>query len=293
MEARSQMMRSNLWRSGRRMASRLLSAPRTVRYAFVSVRAFHIGIFVFGIAALLFGFGFNEATPGMLIRLACASLIISVLSQIFVVNIIGHRFIGHANFAPSRLAQFLFLGWTVAVGLSSPLSSSLLHRRHHQNPDTDRDPHSPPNLGFLERVRFFARVYFNFFDEKNFRMREIIRESRRPFFIFLHRNGAYLSLGISLVLWLTLGLEGVLFIQTIPVLVCFIGQFNLVYQTHVPMQENPKQNRSVDSVIANILTLGEGAHESHHRAPREIFYPSNNPLMFDLTGFIIKTVWKQ
>lgn len=235
----------------------------------------------------------SEYSAKNVLLLASTGILISFFSQIFVVNIIGHRFIGHANFKPSRAAQFFFLLWTVAVGLSSPLSSSLIHRRHHQNSDTDRDPHSPPQKGAFKKIFFFSQVYLNFFDEKNFTMREILRESRRPYFIFFHRAGAYLSLLISAVLFFSLGLEGVFFLQTLPVLICFIGQFNLVYRTHVPDPENPNHNHSVDSIIANILTLGEGAHDAHHRAPAKIYYPCEHWLMFDFTGFVIKTLWKK
>lgn len=273
----------------RRLFGRGFAAPARVRQAYIAVRALH----VFLLVGFLASWFFVDYDLSRIALWLFSSLLISFLSQIFVVNIIGHRFIGHNNFKPSTTAQFFFLLWSVAVGLSSPLSSSLIHRRHHQCPDTDRDPHSPPQKGFGKKILFFAQVYLNFFDEKNFSLREIMRESRRPFFIFFHRAGAYLSLLLSLALYMTFGLEGVFFLQTVPVLVCFVGQFNLVYRTHVPDPSNPNHNHSVDSVIANILTLGEGAHDAYHRAPAKVFYPTDQWLMFDFTGFIIKTLWKK
>lgn len=269
--------------------SRCFFAPARVRQAYITVRALHVLVLL----GFVGSFFFVEHDSSKLLLLVSLGVLISFFSQIFVVNIIGHRFIGHANFKPSRTAQFFFLFWTVAVGLSSPLSSSLIHRRHHQNPDTDRDPHSPPQKGALKKIVFFSQVYLNFFDEKNFSMREILRESRRPYFIFFHRAGSYLSLLLSLALFLSLGLEGVFFLQTLPVFICFIGQFNLVFRTHVPDPENPTQNHSVDSIVANLLTLGEGAHDAHHRAPAKVYYPCEHWLMFDFTGFVIKTLWKK
>ncbi|CAN5460346.1 hypothetical protein BH10BDE1_BH10BDE1_07960 [soil metagenome] len=265
---------------------RALYSPEAIRYAFVSVRALHVVVFLAFVTAAFVGFDFGSVMP-----FAAICVVVSVLSQIFVVNVIGHRFIGHANFRPARFSQIFFLAWTVIVGLSSPLSSGLIHRRHHRNSDTDLDPHSPKRANLREKLGFFALVYLNSFNEKNFSTLEIMRESRRPYFIFFHRNGAHLSLLVSVFLFATLGLKGIFFLQTIPVFVCFIGQFNLVYQTHVPLEADTSKNHSIDSVRANILTLGEGAHNAHHRNPRQIFYPNERPMMFDLTGFIIKSMW--
>lgn len=265
---------------------RALYSPEAIRCAFVSVRALHVVIFLAFVAAWVVGSTFGSIAPLMAI-----CVVFSILSQIFVVNVIGHRFIGHANFRPSRLSQALFLAWTVIVGLSSPLSSGLIHRRHHRNSDTELDPHSPKRSNLREKLGFFSLVYLNSFNEKNFSTFDIMRESRRPYFIFFHRNGAYLSLLVSVLLFSTLGLKGIFFLQTIPVFICFIGQFNLVYQTHVPLEDDASKNHSIDSVRANILTLGEGAHSAHHRNPGQIFYPNERPMMFDLTGFIIKSMW--
>lgn len=266
---------------------RAKNSPQRVRHAFMLVRALHIAVFLFFVGSLLSG-----SRSDSFFVIAVFSLGLAMASQIFVVNVIGHRFIGHRNFSPSRGAQFFLLAWSVIVGLSSPLSSSLLHRRHHASPDTDNDPHSPPTSGsFKDHARFFARIYFNFFDEKNFSFREVLRESRRPFFLFFHRNGADLSLIVSVVLFFSIGLHAVFFFQTIPVLTCFIGQFNLVYQTHVENPNSPGEKHSVDSALANFLTLGEGAHASHHAAPGRVFYPSERLSLFDLTGFVIRAIW--
>lgn len=267
-----------------RRVTRIFVSPQLIRYGFASVRALHALVLI---AVLIRAFTVGFSPSGGLVA---AGLAIAIASQIFVVNIVGHRFIGHAGFSPSALTSFLLLLWTVLAGLSSPLSSSLLHRRHHQNPDSERDPHSPPH-GSAAMVPFFARIYFNFLFEKNFSMREVMRESRRPFFIFFHRYGAYISLAASAVLYTMLGLEGLFCLQTIPVLICFLGQFNLVFLTHVP--EKQGSNHSVDSVLANVLTLGEGAHASHHQMPRKTFYESDRIAMFDLSGYLIKSIWKK
>lgn len=272
---------------GFKKTAKKLRAPEAVRYAYAFVRAFHLAIF-----ALYIGTVLSEPSD-LSMSIVWGGLVLSALSQIFVVNVIGHRFIGHNSFRPSRNAQFMLLLWTIFAGLSSPLSSALLHRRHHRYPDSERDPHSPPPTFSTPGLRFVAVVYFNFFHEKNFSFSDVFRESRRPFFIFFHRYGAILSLAMSAVLFATVGLEGLFFLQTLPVLVCFVGQFNLVNLTHVEDEDRPGEMRSVDSICANLLTLGEGAHNSHHRAPRQVFYPSDHFLMFDLTGYIVQSIWKK
>ena len=69
--------------------------------------------------------------------------------RMFSITAFYHRYFSHKAFKTSRAAQFVFalLGSTCVQ--RGPLWWAAHHRDHHRHSDTERDPHSPLQHGFL------------------------------------------------------------------------------------------------------------------------------------------------
>ena len=104
---------------------------------------------------------------------------------IFGLSIGLHRYFSHKQFKTSKLFEVIVLLLVTFAGARSPLIWIGAHRIHHDNADTDKDPHSPDRLGFWN-------IFFNRWDVGNlwsFENRKHIRDLvKNPRIIFLYLN---------------------------------------------------------------------------------------------------------
>ncbi len=213
------------------------------------------------------------------------SLILGVLAIVFGVNVVAHRYIGHESFQASGPITCILLGWFSYLGLDSPIFYNQLHQRHHFNSDRLGDPHSPH-----QRSAWLLplRIFFLKFPPVPIHFRILKRQLRRPYFKFFHR-WRYGIPFLAMFLLASLGsLSAVFYFMTVPSLFALFGQLMQVFLGHASrLNSQSTQDRSSDSVLMNLLTLGEGLHHSHHIHPRRIFQKMDNPLLFDFTGWLI------
>jgi stearoyl-CoA desaturase (delta-9 desaturase) len=99
----------------------------------------------------------------MNILILCAGLFLSTyLINTFYISVLYHRGLAHQS---AKLRPWT-LRWTVLTGSwvtgIDPKAWTCMHRMHHQYSDTDRDPHSPVNLGIfgvmLGQLHSYERV---------------------------------------------------------------------------------------------------------------------------------------
>jgi len=197
--------------------------------------------------------------------------------RMFAITAFYHRYFSHRAFKTSRVAQFLFalLGNTSVQ--RGPLWWAAHHREHHQNADTDSDPHSPARRGFwwshvgwitakanfatrLERVKDLAR-----FPELCFLDRfDIVA----PLLLFAGLYGlgellAAFAPGLE-----TNGWQLVVWGGVVSTIVLFHATFTINSLAHVwGSRAYETRDSSRNNLWLALLTLGEGWHNNHHFFP--------------------------
>ena len=191
---------------------------------------------------------------------------------IFGISIGLHRHFSHKQFDVSKIYEVIILFLITLAGARSPLGWIGAHRIHHDNADTDKDPHSPDRLGFWN-------IFFNQWDVKNlwsFEHRKYIRDLvKNPRIMFFHKYWKHIHLTVA-VIALLIGLEFFIAFIVIPSVLGFFGYGFFNAAGHKDYQ--PRTNFWI-----NILSAGEGFHDVHHNDPNQIRLNK-----YDISGTIIE-----
>jgi len=197
--------------------------------------------------------------------------------RMFAVTGFYHRYFAHRTFRTSRTLQFVF----AVIGATSvqrgPLWWAAHHRRHHQHSDTELDPHSPNQRGFLwSHMGWFLTPQGFRTDWK--RIPDLVRY---PELRWLDRFDVAAPVGLAVLLyavgcWLQavrpgLGTSG-------PQLLVWGFCISTVALFHATVTINSLAHRfgtrrfntkdgSRNNLWLALLTFGEGWHNNHH------FYP--------------------
>lgn len=171
-----------------------------------------------------------------------------------------HRYFSHRSYKTYRLIEIIMALIGSLSTLGSVISWVALHRYHHLHADTERDPHSPKHIGFLNAYTYnWKRVEIN----KKF-IKDLIKD---PIIVFLHRHYFKVIFLYVLILGLIDPLL-ILFAYCIPATGCLNGVASVTTIGHIHGYTNHNVNdTSKNSWIANILSLGEGWHNNHHAKP--------------------------
>ena len=210
-------------------------------------------------------------------------LVAYVFLETFAGNIGLHRYFGHRSFhcKPWVHNFLLFLGHYIGVG--SVLSWVGQHRYHHMHSDTPEDVHSPYFQGL--KTIFFGQWSLQV---KPSSIKELTKDKT---LVFWHRN--YFKFHALIVLfWIAvdnfLGTYYLLTFYCFPNLMCLFSGYVLAVITHWHGYRTYETNdRSTNSWIANILTLGEGWHNNHHANPQRLFQ-GEKWYEWDLPALVIK-----
>jgi stearoyl-CoA desaturase (delta-9 desaturase) len=195
--------------------------------------------------------------------------------HVFALTAGYHRYFSHKSFKTSRVFQFILAVLGATAAQRDPLWWASHHRMHHQNADTEDDPHSPRHHGFwwahmgwvmkrelsatqFDRVRDFARYP------------ELMWLNRHPYapaFILaalLLASGALLDMlrpgwGVSGPQFLFYGF----FLSTVAVYhvtFCINSVAHLYGTKRYEVDDDSRNNW-----ILGLLAMGEGWHNNHHR----------------------------
>lgn len=191
-----------------------------------------------------------------------------------------HRLLAHNSFS----AKPWFINFAATVGClatgGSPISWAGAHRMHHQGPDTEKDPHSPTQLGFW-------KTYLHLWRPLTI-PRSVVRSFlKNRYLVWLHKNYFTLLSFWALFLY-ALGPRIGIFVYSVPAVMAFhaFGLINALGHTrgytNYPLNDSSKNNWFV-----NLWTCGEGWHNNHHR------YPSSYriglfPGEWDFSAFLIE-----
>jgi len=152
------------------------------------------------------------------------------------------------------------IGTLAAIG--SPLAWVAVHRQHHRFSDTEMDPHSPHRLGIV-------RAWLGFWGDIKIDLRNCKDLRKNKFHRFIHKNYILIQ---SLYVLLLISIDPflVIFVYAIPAVLIFhsAGAFDVIAHLH-GYRSYDTPDKSKNSWIANIITMGEGWHNNHHAKPWE------------------------
>jgi stearoyl-CoA desaturase (delta-9 desaturase) len=172
-----------------------------------------------------------------------------------------HRYFAHRSFKTSRAFQLVlaFLGTTAMQ--NGPLWWASWHRRHHRHSDTERDVHSPKQVGF-----WHAHVGW-FFDGSHDRpdLTNVKDLARFPELRFLERHKWFPIVLFAVACFAIGSWSGLVWgfvISTIAVLHATALINSLAHVWGSRRYDTNDQSRN--NALLAVITLGEGWHNNHH-----------------------------
>lgn len=218
-------------------------------------------------------------------NLLFVSLLTYWIIGVLGINIGYHRLLSHRSFKTHIFYERLFSLIGVLTVVGSPLAWVAVHRQHHRSAERNGDPHSPYLLGNF-------KAWFGIWNMPKLDLK-LVRDIREDLFQReLHKK--YLS--IILLYIAILGIYDplmIIYMFAIPACLCLHSTSAIIVIAHRhgyrPYPDVKDQSRN--SWIANLITLGEGWHNTHHAKP----YAWNNQERwweFDIPAYIIKVIKK-
>lgn len=193
--------------------------------------------------------------------------ITSTILVFYIFNIVGisitlHRYYSHKSFEfRYSIIKKLFTFISVIMCRGSPIGWVYIHRLHHGFSDTDKDPHSPKNLGFK---LFSLKHLTNHSDKINkFLVKDLMTEEQ------LNLNKHYLLYVFSYILLLAIvDIQLVYFLWALPVVLVQISQNSFNYFGHTFGYRNFKTNdNSTNNIFLFPFIMGDAWHNNHHKNP--------------------------
>jgi stearoyl-CoA desaturase (delta-9 desaturase) len=213
------------------------------------------------------------------------SLVTYWVIGILGINVGYHRLLSHRSFKTNKFWETILSIIGVLTTVGSPLAWVAIHRQHHRTAERPGDPHSPYILGNW-------RAWFGLWDIVKLDVK-LIRDMRESAFQrWLHKN--YLSIIlIYCAVLINIDPMYIIFVYAIPACLCLHSTSAIIVIAHRhgyrPYPDVKDQSRN--SWIANLITLGEGWHNTHHAKP----YAWNNQERwweFDIPAYIIRLIKK-
>lgn len=167
-----------------------------------------------------------------------------------------HRLLSHRSFIAPK--WFEYLGSIIGVygnGLSTIVWVAV-HREHHRNPDTEKDPHSPYHIGFLN-VQFRNQSVPN--------IKYVPDLIRSKFHTNLHQYHWAINIVIIGVL-LYIDPRSILYAYLVPNVVYWHsgGFINTINHSKFGYRNHETNDRSVNNLFTGWFVSGEGWHNNHH-----------------------------
>jgi stearoyl-CoA desaturase (delta-9 desaturase) len=161
-----------------------------------------------------------------------------------------HRYFSHRTFNASKFYEIYCQFLAIFANSGPVLTWAASHRMHHAYSDTSKDPHSPKFKGFWQ-------VYVNHWGytvsiKRRFLSNLITNDS----VVFFYKNYFKLQILVGILLFVVNPML-FLFAMALPIVFAFHGYGLINAYTHI-------NGSASNSIIANILTAGEGYHKFHH-----------------------------
>lgn len=223
----------------------------------------------------------------LLISFFYSQIVVSLIAT----QIILHRYFSHKSFKIHKYTQLIFYALSFLPGQGSPISWAAAHRHHHKHSDTELDNHSPLESYFLAAGGWLLKGYNWVINVKKLKTipTDLLRDAT------LIKIDRY----YYLIWFLILLISGIIFpVETLFFISAPIG-WNLLISAfvtlgcHIKLPGSYKSFETSDNthnnMIIQLMVLGDGLHNNHHRYPNNYFL-KNNWYEFDLAGTIISLI---
>jgi stearoyl-CoA desaturase (delta-9 desaturase) len=190
--------------------------------------------------------------------------IVILIVSFYLYSIIGisltlHRYYSHKSFEfNNNIIKWICTLIAIMSGRGSPIGWVYVHRIHHAYSDSEKDPHSPKNLGF----KLFG---FKHIEEHSGKMNYfLVKDLMNP--IQLKINEYYFLIILIAALSLSLLNPSMLyFIWILPVFLVQLSQNSFNYFAHTSGHRNfDTKDNSTNNIWLWPLILGDAWHNNHH-----------------------------
>ena len=198
--------------------------------------------------------------------------------SLFVQTFFLHRYASHSMFKMHPYVEkFFFLITMIAQGSSflQPAAYALMHRKHHEHSDTERDPHSP--VGFTNIFSFMFRTAKEYQKYSKIVAENKYTDKDLPRWPLLEKIGdsyfTRISFAIGYIGLYTLFSPSLLLYLLIPVHILMgpIHGFIVNWFGHRLGYRNFKKlhDNSRNTLFIDILMMGELYQNNHHKRPNQ------------------------
>ena len=181
--------------------------------------------------------------------------------RIFAIGAGYHRYFSHRAYETSRVFQFVLAALAQSTSQKSVLWWAANHRDHHLHSDTERDVHSPRQMGFVYSHLgwIFSR------GQETMNVNRIADFAKYPELMWLHRYEQLPAFVLAVICFGIAGWPGLIvgfFWSTVAV---YHGTFCINSLAHlVGKRRYVTGDDSRNNWLLAIITMGEGWHNNHH-----------------------------
>lgn len=220
-------------------------------------------------------------------------LMIAFISWFFIgpvsTVITMHRLLTHRSFKTYTWLENFLSYLSVFSTIGPTINWVAVHRQHHAKSDRQGDPHSPyvnGKFSFKEATNVWLGYDWNVPNIPISYVKDLIRNRTHKFILKNYFKiiiiTSIILLAIDPLLWL--------FLYVVPASLTnhLIGLVNVMGHAH-GYRTYHTHDKSTNSWIANLVSLGEGWHNNHHNNPRK-HYSGEKWWEWDLMGLLIKLI---
>lgn len=245
-------------------------------------RLFLSTIYIVGIGSIIFAF--INVSPLWLLAALLWNKIIELVGH----NIGMHRYFTHKSFETTPLREKIIAGFSVLLGVGSPISYVRNHRRHHEVTDQKQDVHSPHQhnvfriiLGLWEFSSINYLMQHGGTMPRDWIRNKVVR--------YIHDN-YYKIWGILTIATLCIDWKVTVYLLYLPSFIFHLQKgifINWISHTYGYRNFETK-DRSTNNNWIHWWLLGEGLHNNHHAQPWRYDLKIKDKDAFDVSGWVIR-----
>ena len=203
----------------------------------------------------LLGVVFTEFT----VANAIVSLIFFYLYSSVGISITLHRYYSHKSFEfTSDVVKWCCTLMSVVSLRGSPIGWTYIHRLHHSFADTEKDPHSPHNLGL--KLFFFKDIESHSSKMNIFIVKDMMSKEQ-----LLINKHYFLLIAAWIILLALINPALVFFAWVLPVAAVHFSQAAFNYFAHVTGYRNVEsREKSTNNFFLWPFIMGDAWHNNHH-----------------------------
>ena len=213
----------------------------------------------------------------------CCGVLFGV--RMFGVTGAYHRYFSHRTYKTSRWFQFVLAWLAMSSSQRGVLWWAAHHRDHHKYSDTERDVHSPRQMGFV-----YSHVGWLFDARDRTEFDRVKDLSKYPELVALDKLWWVPPAVLGTSVWLVLGWSGLVVGFALSTVLLWHATFTINSLSHVfGSQRYETGDDSRNNFLLALLTLGEGWHNNHHHymgSTRQGFYWWE----VDITYYVLKAL---